>query len=317
MFPNAFSRPASGAGPIAFVACLAAAVPSPAAEPEHAVSAYAETTDAGGVVLDLGFDLALGARSRLDLGVGRAESALPGGADSVFARAGLSRTFDPVWLRLGLDHRSDPDLLASTRVELAAELDRGPWVLGLDGALQRSDFVPQDLDTVLRLRERDLVVRATADCRIDGGRIGGRLARYGERWIVHAAVEAWFWDDTACAFDAPGLEALTRTGRAGFVQLADRLAAALAATAVGRTNQQAALLDHGFGAGVTRTWDRWSAGLDVFRGQEAFFSEGFTVWTATLRRTLPQDASAGLVGGVSHGGIDTVAFVGLELQRSF
>lgn len=300
-------------------ALLSAAPPSLAEDgpPIHFVSVLGELNDDGGGAASASVDLGLGPATRLDASVGYASALDENGVDTTRVGLGLAREGERYRARLGAFWWEDPDVLEATGAEASLRLRRERLWFEVDGEWRRNDFASFDADTLVRLRDREILVRARASCSVDGGGLGVRLGLDAGPWSLHVGGMDYAWEDADCAFDAPGLERLARTGRDGFAQLAAGLTDRLANTALGWVNRNAALLDHQWEAGVGRHVGPARVGLDLQRARERFLGEDFDVVSLSVGMELGLRTFLDGYVGWSMGADQEVGFAGLMWTRAF
>lgn len=222
-------------------------------------------------------------------------------------------------IRLGVGWWQDPDTVSARQVSGGVEFGPDAMRVGVRGGYRRSEFEPFPVGgTVTLPGGRTLTLSGTASCTMNNVDYGLDFTHDSDDYTFYVQGTKYDYDDTSCSFSSRGLDALARSQRALFRQIAAAQVLRLSRGAASASDQQTTFLDYGVGAGFA--WRRGSDeyGLDLDHVREQF--EQTDANTATLHWARAFDSGLDLTvyaGATDSDAFGTLPFVGVGVTRSF
>jgi hypothetical protein len=279
------------------------------------VQAGTEIDDEGGYLLLAGVGGNFTERTSWDFGAGHVDTPRDlSGVTTTSYELGVSHDFGIVGLRVGFGAWEDSDLVATQKIAGALDFHGDRWSFALQTEIRESDFEPIEVDrTIVRRDGTPITVVARADCGIDDSGMGARFRLSNDSWSWLIGGMSYDYDDPACSFNLPALDLLRRATRDEFVQLADRVAAALSYTAGTQLLAETSFLDSRLGTSLSYTAQR-TYRVQYDHLEEAFF--GFESDTVSGGAAFPVGAAYELeiyAGVTSSDSFSNVVFLGFSM----
>ena len=184
----------------------------------------AEIDDADGYVLSGAIGSSFSERTSWDVSASRSDTSTNlTELVRTALRANIGHDFGAVRIRFGLGGWGDEDFVQTQSATASLDLHNDSWSFALLTEFRNSDFDPIDIDrTIIRRDGSPFTIRGRADCDVDDIGLGARLSYTSDAWYFTAYGMSHDYDDFACSFDIPVVDALSSATRDEFVQLADR-----------------------------------------------------------------------------------------------
>jgi hypothetical protein len=276
----------------------------------------AEIDDSDGYVLHGAIGGDFTEATRWDLGASRAEASTNASDLSTTAYDGsLYHDFGSAGLRVRLGGWSDDTLVSTGELGAALDFHGDGWSFALETELRQSDFEPIGVDRTITLRDgTPFLAQGRADCSVDNTGLGARLSLSNETWRFAASGMSFDYDAFSCAFSFPVLDALRRTTRGEFVQIADRLTDALSLGAARRLVADNSLLDSRFGLSLSRISGLRNYTVYYDATEDAFLGRSADTLSAGIEFLLRSGHALEFYGGVTdYETRPNIAFLGFSL----
>jgi hypothetical protein len=276
----------------------------------------AEIDDSDGYVLHGAIGGSFTETTRWDLGASRAETSTTASDLSTTAYDGsIYHDFGSVGLRVRLGGWADDALVQTSEIGAAVDFHGDSWSFALETELRQSDFESISVDRTITLRDGSpFLAQGRADCSVDNTGLGARLSLSNETWRFSVNGMGYDYDGFSCAFTFPVLNALRRTTRGEFVQIADRLTDALSLGAARRLVADNSLLDSRFGLSLSRLSGLRTYTLYYDATEDAFLGRSADTLSGGIEFLLRSGHSLEIYTGVTdYETRSSIAFLGFSL----
>lgn len=237
------------------------------------------------------------------------------------ATLSFSRDGESFGFSIGGHWFNDVDIVTGKEATLALTMRSDYWHANVNGEYRQSDFDPFTANTIVRRRDGTLVpVTATATCKLSNIGYGAEVGLDGTAWRGYLKAMQYSYGENECSFNSPGLNALERTNRQEFLQLANVLTRRLSRMAVShlQKNNGNSFLASEQSAGVKYAAEKIRWGFDYAHSREEFEGLISNTYTGSADIEVFRHSDVEVQLGASESeSVGTVAFLGITLTTRF